>query len=206
MSNSSPATLIILAAMAATAMTACGPADGENASNTAQNVVLAPACEPSDRMPLEGRPSPYDSIVFDVGTGKAKICYGRPSLRGRVMIGGQSVPYDTLWRTGANEPTTLHVTVPVRIAGMAIEPGAYSIYTVPRAGDEWTLIVNRSTSQWGHESNYTAEVRAQEVGRAPVTVERVEPQVEQLTLHRAPPGIVLEWQDSRVLIPLEPIS
>ncbi len=199
MSKSMWAVLITLSSVA------CGNAGGENSNDTSQQVGLLPACEPSDRMPLEGRPSPFDSITFDVGDGKAKICYGRPSLRGRLMIGGQSVPYDTLWRTGANEPTTLHVTVPVRIAGMEIEPGAYSIYTVPHQGDHWTLIVNRSTSQWGHESNYTPEVRAQEVGRADVQAGRIEPAVEQLTLRAAPPGVVLEWQNSRVLIPIEPV-
>lgn len=192
---------VLIAVLAA----ACGNAGGEDTSDNPTQVVLAPACEPSDRMPLEGRPSPYDSITFDIGAGKAKICYGRPSLRGRVMIGGHSVPYDTLWRTGANEPTTLHITVPARIAGMEIEPGAYSIYTVPHDGDHWTLVVNRSTSQWGHESNYTPDVRAEEVGRAEVPAEHIEPKVEQLTLRAAPSGVVLEWQNSRVSIPIEPL-
>jgi hypothetical protein len=168
-----------------------------------------PVCQPSERMDVVGRTSPYDSTSIEVGDGMAKICYGRPSLKGRTMIGGDAVPFDTLWRTGANEPTTLHVNVPVAIAGIEVEPGSYSLYTIPRAGEEWTLIVNRSTSQWGHESTYTEEVRGQEVGRAEVQVETLDSRVEQLTFlgseaDAGEGGVVLEWQDSRVHIPITP--
>lgn len=165
------------------------------------------ACAPmTDRMPLEGRSSPYDSATVAVGEGSARICYNRPSLRGRTMIGGDAVPYGRLWRTGANEPTTLHVNVPARIAGITVEPGSYSLYTIPREGDTWTLIVNASTSQWGHESQYTEEVRAQEVGRAEVVAETLEATVEQLTIRPTEDGagVLLEWQHSRVRIPITP--
>ena len=168
-------------------------------------MAQAPACEPSPNMELAGRTSPYDSATVRLDDGMAKICYGRPSLRGRDMIGSEAVPYDTLWRTGANEPTTIHLNVPATIAGMDVEAGSYTLYTVPREGDEWTLIVNRSTSQWGHESRYTEEVRAQEVGRASVMHETLEEPVEQLTIRPMEDGsgALLEWQTSRVHIPIE---
>ena len=184
-----------------------GTENGQQMAAGEQTTLSVPACQPSDRMPLPGRPSPYDSTTIQVGEGVAKICYGRPSLKGRTMIGGEAVPYDTLWRTGANEPTTVHLNVPARIAGMEVEPGAYSLYTVPREEGPWTLIVNSSTSQWGHEASYTEEVRAQEVGRAEVPAERVEQPTEQLTIRPAgegQQGAVLEWQNSRVRIPIEP--
>jgi hypothetical protein len=141
-----------------------------------------------------------------VGSGAAKICYGRPSLRGREMIGGDAVPYGRLWRTGANEPTTIHVNVPARIAGLAVEPGSYSLYTIPEPGLEWTLIVNRSTIQWGHESRYTDEVEAQEVGRTQVPVESIPERVEQFTIRAAEDrgGAYLEWQNTRAFISIEP--
>ncbi|NIP77857.1 MAG: DUF2911 domain-containing protein [Gemmatimonadetes bacterium] len=170
-------------------------------------MLAEPACAPSDRMAVAGRTSPYDSTVVAVGQGVAKVCYGRPSLKGRTMIGGEAVPYDTLWRTGANEPTILHLNVSAEIAGLAVAPGDYSLYTVPRRGDRWTLIVNRSTSHWGHESNYTAEIRAQEVGRAEVAAEEIAEPVEQLTvrpMESGEPGVILEWQNTRVRIPIEP--
>lgn len=167
----------------------------------------APACEPMiDRMELDGRRSPYDSASVTVGEGVAKVCYGRPSLRGRTMIGGEAVPYGQLWRTGANEPTTLHVTVPVSIAGIEVEPGSYSLYTIPREGESWTLIVNRSTSQWGHPGSYTEAVQAREVGRTDVEAEALDQTVEQLTIRamEGGGGLVLEWQSSRVRIPITP--
>jgi hypothetical protein len=189
-------------------MAACGgdtePAE-EPGAEAEETVLVEPACEPSERMPVEGRTSPYDSATIQLDEGMAKVCYGRPALKGRTMIGGEAVPYGTLWRTGANEPTTVHLNVPATIAGMEVEPGSYSLYTVPREGDTWTLIVNRSTSQWGHESTYTDEVRAQEVGRADVPVESIDEQVELLTIRPADEGsgAVLEWQNTRVHIPME---
>ncbi len=168
----------------------------------------APACHPSSRMPVQGRASPYDSVRVPVGDAVATICYGRPSLRGRTMIGGDAVPYGKLWRTGANEPTILHLPVSAEIAGLGVAPGSYSLYTIP-GPQEWVLIVNRSTSQWGIESDYTDAVRAQEVGRATVSSERVGAPIETLTI-RAEPGpgtatrILLEWQRTRVVIPLRP--
>lgn len=193
------------------AVGACGP-EGAAEMDDADQVATAstlpePSCEPSEGMPLEGRASPYDSATVAVGEGTAKICYGRPSLRGREMIGGEAVPYGRLWRTGANEPTTLHVNVPARVAGLAVEPGSYTLYTIPQPGLEWTLIVNRSTSQWGHESQYTEEIEAQELGRAEVPVEAMAEEVEQLTVRPADrrQGVLLEWQNTRVFIPIEPV-
>lgn len=200
---------ILILPLAAAGLAACAPEaePGTNDGTAAERTALAePACEPSEGMPLEGRVSPYDSATIAVGDGAAKICYGRPSLRGREMIGGEAVPYGELWRTGANEPTTIHLNVPAQIAGLEVEPGAYSLYTIPEAGREWTLIVNRSTTQWGHESRYTPEVEAQEVGRAQVPVETLEAQVEQLTIRPAErrQGANLEWQNTRVFIAIEP--
>lgn len=175
------------------------------AEESSQMAMDAPACEPtSEGAELEGRSSPYDSATVSVGEGVAKVCYSRPSLRGRTMIGGEAVPYGELWRTGANEPTIVHVTAPTAIAGIEVEPGAYSLYTIPEEGEEWMLIVNRSTSQWGHEGSYTEEVEAQEVGRATVQVESLDQPVEQLTFRAMEDGsgMVLEWQNSRVLIPV----
>lgn len=197
------------------AMLACGGAEeaepgtmnaagAEDTSDVADESLTELACEPSERMDVVGRTSPYDSTTLDLGPGKMKVCYGRPSLRGRTMIGGEAVPYGELWRTGANEPTTLHLNVPATIAGMQVEPGSYSLYTIPREGNEWTLILNRSTSQWGHESQYTDEVEAQEVGRAPVTAEPLSSPVEMVTIRpmEQGSGLFLEWQNSRVSIPI----
>ena len=194
---------------------ACGGADTDmdmdmsgDTATTGMVMVGDLVCQPTATGDdLTGRASPYDSTTITLGDGQAKVCYSRPSLRGRAMIGGDAVPYDTLWRTGANEPTIIHLSTAAQIAGMEVEPGSYSLYTVPRAGDQWTLIVNRSTSQWGHEGRYTQEVRAQEVGRADVAHEAVDQAVEQFTIRPmegGETGLLIEWQNSRVRVPITP--
>lgn len=159
-----------------------------------------------DRLPAEGRVSPLDSISFKLGGHTVKICYGRPSARGRTMIGGEAVPYDHLWRTGANEATMIHATGGVNIAGIQVPAGSYSLYTVP-GETEWEVIVNRSTSQWGREDRYTDEVRAQEVARARVRSEHVPEHIETFTMRAEPQSsagfeLVLEWEHTRVRIPV----
>jgi hypothetical protein len=163
-------------------------------------------CQP--QQPVESlaeRPSPYDSLRVDVGDAVLLVCYGRPSARGRTMLGGDMVPYGNLWRTGANEPTTLHIPFAATIAGIAVTPGSYSLYSVPGA-TEWTIIVNRATDQWGHEGRYTPEVEAQEVGRGTVTPGSTAAHVETFTISSvAADGgadLVLEWESTRVAIPV----
>ena len=159
------------------------------------------------RMPAQGRPSPLDSVTFAVVGKPVKVCYGRPSLRGRAMIGGDAVPFGKLWRTGANEPTIFYTPVSLDIAGVAVTPGLYSLYTVP-GKTEWEIIVNRATSQWGHEGRYTDEVKQQEVGRGKAKVEPLKQPVETFTI-RAEPGtggaqtLLLEWEKTRVRIPVK---
>jgi hypothetical protein len=160
----------------------------------------------AERMPVTKRTSPLDSLVMQVGKGEVKLCYSRPSLRGRKMIGTDAVPYGKLWRTGANEPTMIHATVPISVAGVTLQPGSYSLYTVP-GPKEWEVVLNRSVSQWGHESAYTDEVQKQEVGRGKAGSASTKAPVERLTFSASPSAdkvkaVVLEWENSRVEIPI----
>lgn len=157
-------------------------------------------------MATEGRMSPLDSLTFEVGGHPVKICYSRPSARGRTMIGGRDVPYGKLWRTGANEPTMIHTTVPITVAGIEIEKGSYSLYTRP-GEKEWILILNRSITQWGHIASYDYKVKRQELGQATLEREWPEQHVETMTF-RTEPGsgnqviLVLEWEESQLRIPI----
>jgi hypothetical protein len=169
--------------------------------------VLHPdtAC-PSRNVPVPGRKSPLDSLTFKVSSQPVKVCYGRPSSRGRIMLGGENVPYGRLWRTGANEPTVFFTSVPLKVGGIEVAPGVYSLYTVP-AKQDWEIIVNRSISQWGEESNYTDQVKAQELGRAKVKSESVSAPIETFTIRAESDGpnanLVLEWEKTRVKIPFK---
>jgi hypothetical protein len=155
---------------------------------------------------LAKRASPLDSVSFKLGSSEVKICYGRPSARGRTMIGGSNVPLGRLWRTGANEPTMIHVTGPVMIAGVKLTPGTYSIYTVP-GETEWEIILNRSTEQWGDEGSYNEAVKKQEVGRGKGKVMKADQHVEQFTIRPESKGawstLILEWEKTRVVVPME---
>ena len=164
---------------------------------------------PSRNVPLQGRKSPLDSVSFKVAGQSVKVCYGRPSSRGRVMLGGKDVPYGKIWRTGANEPTIFFAPIPLTVAGLRVEPGVYSLYTVP-GPKEWEIVVNRSTSQWGKEDQYTPAIRARELGRAKVKSESTATPVETFTIRAEPKGpnadLVLEWEKTRVSIPFRPAS
>ena len=120
------------------------------------------------------------------------------------MIGGENVPYGTLWRTGANEPTIFFTPIALTVAGLKVPAGQYSLYTVPGAS-EWEIIINKSTRQWGEESEYTDKVRAQEVGRAKVPSEQLKDPIETFTIRAEPAGantmLVLEWEKTRVKVP-----
>ena len=193
------------AALVLAACTPPAPAPGGGAAESAAPQAAAP-CTPVERMPVAGRASPYDSTMVALGGAQAKVCYGRPSAKGRTVFGGL-VPYDTLWRTGANEPTIVHLPVAASIAGIQVQPGSYSLYTVP-GRERWTVVVNRSTAQWGHERAYSAQVRAQEAGRAQVRAERTAAPVETFTIRAEPRGrraaeLVLEWENTRVRVPIE---
>jgi hypothetical protein len=159
----------------------------------------------TEGLPLATRKSPLDSLSFKVGPASVKLCYGRPSARGRTML-GEEIRYGKLWRTGANEPTMIHTTGPLVIAGIAVPAGSYSIYTLPDP-KQWHVIVNRSITQWGHESQYTDAVKAQEVGHGTASSSAMSSPVETLTF-RTEPGtagavnLLLEWEKTRVTIPV----
>ena len=167
-----------------------------------------PVLLPND-VPVQGRQSPLDSLTFTLAKQTIKVCYGRPSARGRTMIGGKGVPYGKLWRTGANEPTVIFTPIALEIAGVKVGPGKYSLYTVP-GEKEWAVIVNRSTSQWGHENSYTKEVEAQEVGRGKAPVQKLSQPVETFTIEphpaSAPQHLMLKWEKIEVVVPIKPAT
>lgn len=155
--------------------------------------------------PVSGRLSPLDSVSFRLRDHTVKLCFSRPSARGRTMIGGQDVPYGKLWRTGANEPTMLHTTGAISIAGIEVGSGSYSLYTIP-GEEEWVVIVNSSITQWGHIAEYDYRVQRQEVGKATVPRERTPYYVETMTFSvESVDGeaiVFLEWERTRIAIPI----
>jgi len=93
------------------------------------------------------RPSPKATVTQTVGLTDVTILYCRPSVRGRTIWGGL-VPYDQVWRTGANEATTITFADDVTIEGTKLPAGTYGLFTIP-GKDEWTVIFNKGAKQWG---------------------------------------------------------
>ncbi len=87
--------------------------------------------------------SPFSSVKQQVGLTELSLEYSRPSAKGRKVF-GELVPFDQLWRTGANASSKLTLLEPAMIAGHAIEPGTYAIYTIP-GKKEWTVIFHSNT-------------------------------------------------------------
>ncbi|KPK57034.1 MAG: hypothetical protein AMS21_12025 [Gemmatimonas sp. SG8_38_2] len=159
----------------------------------------------TERLPLDSRRSPLDSVSFAIQGGMVKICYGRTAAREREVY-GELVPYDQLWRTGANEPTMIHTSVALEVAGVRIDPGSYALYTVP-GKSEWEIIVNSSTTQWGHERFYNDEIKAHEVGRGKAKSGSTDEYVESFTISAATgeggaATLYLEWEETRVAVPI----
>jgi hypothetical protein len=160
---------------------------------------------PADK--LAERPSSLDSIAVQVGGGTVKLCYSRPSARGRKIMGGL-VPFDQPWRLGANEATSIDVPFPAEIAGVRVKPGTYTLYAIPGAA-KWQIVINRGVQRWGVPIN--SEVRAGDVGAGTVTTESLGTAVETLMLKFAPAAgnateLVVEWERTRVRIPIRRIS
>ncbi len=203
----SAALAVIVLAVGCTQCSTAGTSSSQGGGGQ-QNVVqpeVPIACTPQPGSEaLTERASPYDSLRFAIGAATAQVCYSRPSARGRTVF-GTLVPYGKLWRTGANEPTIVHLPVAAVIAGVRVEPGSYSIYTVPTES-EWTVIINRSISQWGHESQYKPDIQAQEVGRGQVPTTRLDTQVELFTMRALPVAdgvdLVMEWERTSVRVPV----
>lgn len=95
----------------------------------------------------EVRLSPKAEIMQQVGLTDVKISYGRPGVKGRT-IWGKLVPYDAVWRAGANEATKITFSTDVVIEGKKLKKGSYSFFTIP-GKKEWTIIFNKVADQWG---------------------------------------------------------
>ena len=92
-------------------------------------------------------PSPKASLTQIVGLTQVEINYSRPSVKGRTIF-GDLVPFGKLWRTGANENSTISFSEDVTINGKILAKGKYALFTIPKA-DTWEIIFYATTDNWG---------------------------------------------------------
>lgn len=125
-------------------------------------VTVSAMAQQQIKMP---RPSPKGVVTQTIGVTDVTVNYSRPSVKGRT-IWGDLVPYDKVWRTGANEATTITFSDDVSINGQKLLAGTYSLHTIP-GKDSWTIIFNSVADQWGSYS-YDATKDALRVTAKPV--------------------------------------
>lgn len=128
-----------------------------------------------------GVASPPDSVRATVAGVRVGIDYGSPRMRGRRILGAL-VPYDTVWRTGANAATLFRIDGDLAVGGVRVPAGTYSLWTVPHhAGAE--LILNAQHGQWGTEYD-----RTRDVVRVPLRVTVVSTDQEHFAIDVTPDG------------------
>jgi hypothetical protein len=148
------------------------------------------------------RLSPTASVTQAVGVTKIELSYSRPGVKGR-KIWGELVPYGEVWRTGANENTTISFSTPVKVAGTELPAGTYGLQTIPTEGD-WTLILSKDAELWG-AFDYKPEndaLRATVTPRkSPQLEERMGFRFDDLTDESA--TVVLAWENVEVPFKIE---
>jgi tetratricopeptide (TPR) repeat protein len=116
---------------------------------TLAGAVLALATRVEAQVPTLVLPkaSQRATVSQTIGLTTVSITYDRPAVKGR-EIWGKLVPYDSVWRAGANENTVIAFSSPVRVGGKALPAGRYGVHMIPTAGD-WTVILSNQADAWG---------------------------------------------------------
>ena len=150
------------------------------------------------------RASPPDSTTVTTDDGVTiAIHYSKPSLKGR-EIGVELAPFGKVWRTGANEATELDLYKPMKLDGSVIEPGTYTLFTIPKK-NEWVVIINTKTNIWG--LSYDPEY---DFLRFTVPSRSAAAPIESLSMAFRPDtdgfSLMIGWDDRYVEIPFESVE
>jgi hypothetical protein len=164
-------------------------------------LCVAPAL--SAQAPKKAPASPHDTVTASVGGKTITITYGRPYMKGREIYGGL-VPWDKVWRTGANEATTFTTDGDLMLGSLHVPAGSYALFTIP-GSQEWTVILNKVSKTFGafdYEKN-----KAQDLGQTKAKAEKLSSPVEQLTLAIKPGAgknatLSIDWATTRVTVPI----
>jgi len=147
----------------------------------------------------EKRASPHETVKATIDGANVSVTYGRPYMKGRKVFGGL-VPYDQVWRTGADEATILETDKALMFGPLHVNPGKISLYSL--VGEkEWKLVLNKQVGQWG-----TDHAAAQDLGRVAMKTEKLTTPVEQFTISIAknPAGkgglLVMQWDTTKATL------
>lgn len=149
------------------------------------------------------QPSPFQKIEQKVGLTDVTLEYSRPSMKGRTIFGGL-VPYDAMWRTGANANTKITFSENVEIGGKFVKAGSYAIFTKPGASN-WEVYFYSDTNNWGtpekwDDSKVAAQVSVQAYPM-PMNIETFTMSFDELKNDSAMLGIL--WEKTYVGVPIK---
>ena len=142
-----------------------------------------------------GQLSPRDTARAAIGGAEVWIDYSRPQKRGREIF-GNVVPWNAVWRTGANAATQLNTSADLVVAGTTVPAGKYTLWTLPSQSG-WKVIINKQTGQWGTEYN-----QAQDLVRVDAMVETLATPVEQMVIAFEPGTLTVSWDKTKVSVPV----
>lgn len=146
-------------------------------------------------------PSPTQTVKQDFAIGTIELTYSRPMAKGRKIF-GDLVPYNKLWRTGANAATKIAFSEPVEIGGKKLDSGSYVLYTIPGI-ESWEIILNRGLKNWGTDGYKESE----DVLRISVPVFKMKNKMESFTMGFSDVkpetcSLDIQWEKTMVSIPL----
>lgn len=138
------------------------------------------------------------------GQKKVTIDYGSPEAHGRKVF-GEIVPFDQVWRLGANKATHLTTDVDLVIGGAPVPAGTYTLFAYP-GKDKWTLEINKTTGQWGIP--YKPEYAQAVLAKVDMKVEQMSAMQERFLITLNQNGqerwLILEWENTRAMVKLAP--
>lgn len=144
----------------------------------------------------EVRPSPIEIKEGKISGKSFKVQYGSPAVKGRILW-GDLVPYNIVWRTGANEASYIDLASDIMVEGKTLPAGKYSLFTIPKESGTWTVIFN---SEWDLEHGHFQYDEKNDVLRVEVTPSWEASTQERLTMEIESPGLVIRWEKLKLPI------
>lgn len=164
--------------------------------------VLATATAASAQSPEVPSASPPASVTQRVGVTDLSVDYSSPGVKGRKIF-GSLVPYDQVWRTGANETTRFESSTDFTFGDTRIEAGTYALFTIP-GKDSWTVILNTAVKSWG-STDYNKKYDVARVTVKPQTLTTPRERMTFLFSDTTDDAtrLDLEWDKVRVSVPVK---
>lgn len=160
--------------------------------------VSVPFVSTSQSWPRASQKAEVEQVI---GLTEVEVEYHRPSVRGRKIF-GDVVPFGEVWRTGANQATTIQFSLPIKFGGVEVDSGKYALFTVPNE-KEWIVILNKNYGQWGSD----AYEEKDDVARVTVPAIKMDRNVETMSIsfdevigNKA--ILALKWEQTKIELPI----